>query len=376
MQKIKKEFKVNEYITLRLEDGKTTIYVNGTRFLQCKYLLLNIPVDEISFFDEFESIDEVAQILDRSLEEHQYKNNLSPETEFWGHCSNLQAWYEHDYDTRILHSNLAFPLLEALTKAGDLLAKMVFKEEIATRLKSMHFPTLLFLFNNHYLKYLTQEEQATVLDDIDLSLLRSHKHNKFLSSFKKLLKVGGFITPNKYDYDEYKLFLRIFNISNEKMLDLKRVFKLYYFRYDFKKFYFIVDSIRWSGRMYLAYRYMPMKYKHLNVVFSKRICLKGQDTFQEYKDSKEYYVFTQKADKYQEIRISLLKHNVKFALNLFKIIMGSKEEDIKIAIPKKELMNRHVFPHKTVFKMYDKAKPLVVYLEENESRIERKSLYY
>ena len=37
-----KEFKVNDYITLKLEDGKTIIYVKGKRFDQCKYLLLNI----------------------------------------------------------------------------------------------------------------------------------------------------------------------------------------------------------------------------------------------------------------------------------------------------------------------------------------------
>ena len=31
-----KEFKVNDYITLKLEDDKTSIYVNGMLFQQCK----------------------------------------------------------------------------------------------------------------------------------------------------------------------------------------------------------------------------------------------------------------------------------------------------------------------------------------------------
>lgn len=48
----KKEFKVSEYIGLKLEEGKTNIYIKGELFRQCKFLLLNIPLDEISAFDE------------------------------------------------------------------------------------------------------------------------------------------------------------------------------------------------------------------------------------------------------------------------------------------------------------------------------------
>jgi len=50
-----KEFRVNKYITLKLENGKTIIYVNDKRFNQCKFLLLNISVNKISSFDEIGS---------------------------------------------------------------------------------------------------------------------------------------------------------------------------------------------------------------------------------------------------------------------------------------------------------------------------------
>ncbi len=63
-----RSFKVNEYISLKLEEKKTNIYVKGRLFRQCKFLLLTIPVDKISSFDEIESIDEAAERLDRSLE--------------------------------------------------------------------------------------------------------------------------------------------------------------------------------------------------------------------------------------------------------------------------------------------------------------------
>ncbi len=81
-----KEFKVNDYITLRLEKGKTFIYVKGERFDQCKYLLLNIRIDEITSLEDIESIDEAAEKLDTGLEGDE-DMIIPPEVEFWGHCS-------------------------------------------------------------------------------------------------------------------------------------------------------------------------------------------------------------------------------------------------------------------------------------------------
>ena len=82
------EFKVNELITLKLEDNKTIIYVDDIEFMQCKYLLLNIPVVEISPFDEIDSVDEAAERLDHSEEPRKNTvKKIPPEVEFWGHCS-------------------------------------------------------------------------------------------------------------------------------------------------------------------------------------------------------------------------------------------------------------------------------------------------
>ena len=161
-----KVFKINRYLELMLEYGKTNIYVGGRLFRQCKYLMLNIPSDNIREYNNIESIDEAAEKLDSSMERAgRHKYNISPETEFWGHCSNIQAWYENDYDTRILHRNLAFPLLNALVKVGDPLAKKVFKEEIARRLESGYPSVVMYLINQGYLKYLNQEELDSILEN-------------------------------------------------------------------------------------------------------------------------------------------------------------------------------------------------------------------
>ena len=37
------EFIVSDFISLKLENGKTSLYVNEKLFNQCKYLLLEIP---------------------------------------------------------------------------------------------------------------------------------------------------------------------------------------------------------------------------------------------------------------------------------------------------------------------------------------------
>jgi len=153
-----KEFKINEFLSLRLEEGKTFIYVKDVRFDQCKFLLLDISTDQTRSIDEIESIDEAAEKLDRSLEVGEGSRRIPPETEFWGHCSNLQAWYEHEYNTRLLHRNLAFPLLRRLADCGDPLAKKVFKEEIAKRFESGFLPVVLYLMKEKYLHYFIPEE--------------------------------------------------------------------------------------------------------------------------------------------------------------------------------------------------------------------------
>jgi len=171
------EFKINKYILLRLEGKYTVIFVNGKRFNYCKRLFIVIPDTNIENYDGIESIDEATDLHDHYLidnepyrEEHGilypplYSYNTPPEDEFWGHCSNIQAWVEHDYDTRILHSNLAFPLLKELTKAGDPKANDKFKEEIAKRMISGYFPTIKYLISEGYIFYLTVEELLCTLD--------------------------------------------------------------------------------------------------------------------------------------------------------------------------------------------------------------------
>ena len=160
---INTHFKVNDHLSLRLENNQTNIYVGGKLFRQCKYLLLNISKDKSTELKKIESIDEAEVKLDKRMESDH--SIISPETEFLGHCSNLQAWYESNYDTRILHRNLAFPLLKELTEERDFLARKKFKQEIAKRLESGFPSVVLYLIEEGYYKFLSHEELNAVLDN-------------------------------------------------------------------------------------------------------------------------------------------------------------------------------------------------------------------
>ena len=136
------EFVINDILSLRLEGDKTMIYIAGESFLQCKSLILNILKKNSEDYRFLQSIDEAAEVLGRTSDPHLA---IPPEIEFWGHCSNLQTWYEYGYDTRLLHRNLAFPLLKSLVSAGDVSAEKAFKEEIARRLAEGNENVVKFL---------------------------------------------------------------------------------------------------------------------------------------------------------------------------------------------------------------------------------------
>jgi len=133
-------------------------------FNQCKFLLLEIPVKNITELHDIESIDEAAERLDISLEGiDKQEIDIPPETEFWGHCSNIQVWTENKYDSRLLHRNLAFPLLNALANAGDPIAKHAFKEEIQKRFDSGHPTVIEFLKAECYIDYLDIEFRGVMI---------------------------------------------------------------------------------------------------------------------------------------------------------------------------------------------------------------------
>lgn len=158
-----KQFKLNKHITLKLENNKTNIYINNVLFRQCKSLIINILKNKD--YNNIESMDNIIAETDKGVE-IDYK--IDPEVEFFAHCSNLQVWIENEYDTCLLHSELAFPILRELIKLGDQKAKTTFKEEIAKRFEKGYLPVIFYLIIEGYIYHLNVEEQNTLLHDSSL----------------------------------------------------------------------------------------------------------------------------------------------------------------------------------------------------------------
>jgi tetratricopeptide (TPR) repeat protein len=97
-----KEFKVNKFINLKLEEGKSNIYIAGKLFNLCK----NLKIKNLKYEE----------------------SNISSEVEFWGYCSVLQAWAENNYSLELLDKHFALTLLRQLRNAGDFKALKLLKK--------------------------------------------------------------------------------------------------------------------------------------------------------------------------------------------------------------------------------------------------------
>ena len=226
-----KEFKINRYITLKLVGERTELYVNGESFIHCKSLILSIPKEQLDKYELLDSIDEAAEVFDHYIDDHMVyakermpivQNDeslslLSPEEEFWGHCSNLQVWAENDYDTRLIKSNLAFPLLKELAESGDSRAEVRLKEEIIARIQSGYEPVIEYLKWEGYIDMLNNEEL--------LNGLLNHEKAEVLLELQKQLDIEFQYVPNIHweiyfppPIDTEKLDkIRKFSISDKKI---------------------------------------------------------------------------------------------------------------------------------------------------------------
>ncbi len=163
-------FNVNKYINLKLIGNKTIIYVSGIPFKQCKNLDFDYEAFKSNTSGDFKPYNEKFKEKNNSIKN---ANIIPPEAEFWGHCSIIQFWVENNYDTRLLHYTLAFPLLKKLAEAGDRIALRVFKREIESRLKTGNPTVVNYLTKENYTGYLDSKEIITLTSIRDVKITLS-----------------------------------------------------------------------------------------------------------------------------------------------------------------------------------------------------------
>ncbi len=194
---------------------------------------MNAPsIESAKFFD---SIDQMSESLNGQLEREITREEvgLSPEDEFWGHCSNLQVWVENDYDTRLLHRNLAFPLLKKLTTVGGTKAKKNFSKEVAKRFKSRSPTVQKFLVLENHMAHLRRSILRNLINYADdkevLELLSARfSEKKDFSNNLKALKRLLWIDPihRKAHLVLAFVYLNLGNLEKAKIV-LKELLKLY-----------------------------------------------------------------------------------------------------------------------------------------------------
>ena len=172
------------------ESGKTQIYFDNKPFLLCKGALISLDIND-STPNSFDTIDELIEHLEREnkveiLEtrkegDQNSEFRITSQEEFFVHCSNLQAWFELNYDTAILDHRLAFPLLRELAWNGDKNAQKVYKEEIAKRFKTQQLTVALYLIVEGFLDILNPDEYSL------LSLQNNHQLRKALKTALKAM---------------------------------------------------------------------------------------------------------------------------------------------------------------------------------------------
>ncbi len=234
-----KEYRINEHLTLKLIKGQTVIFIDEKPFHQCKYLLLNLTQKDFTKFDHVDSIDEAFEIYNKMDKNHEKDHSLiDPESEFIGHCSNLQAWYEHDYDLRILHSSLSIPLLKKIAFLGDKRAIFRLKESIATRIASRNYNTIIFYLNEKYLKLFSNEELEVIFEDwlekkVNFALMEKRRLwypllkeliERGITRAQKIIKKEIILYLEEDNFEAYRYLL---NNDFFKLLNLEHLEELY-----------------------------------------------------------------------------------------------------------------------------------------------------
>ncbi len=250
---------LNEYVKLKYENRTTQIYVKGKRFLQCIRLVLNIRTDKFQDYDQINSIDEAADVNKNKTiwrnrivvgpgarPDPTQNHDITPEQEFIGHCSNMEAWVENDYNTQLLHRSIAFPLLKKLVAAGDPKAKRAYKEELAYRLESNELNVAIFLIKNRYLKDLDHDELEIIIDNMKPGIVKIILQENIMSINFDDKKMALIVVP-------YEVYLTSYKRNNFTYRDYKKPFNLkFLFKYSRVVYDSLVDfGITWNGQKVL-----------------------------------------------------------------------------------------------------------------------------
>lgn len=198
------EYEINKDVKLKYdkERNKTIIYVHNKEVLMCKKVL-----GTLGNIENVKSIDDFIK-KNKPVRE---KNLISPKEEFWGHCSNIQVWFENDLKPELIHSLIAKTLLGELSKF-DL----------------RYFEKFLIQLNKQWKKFKNEKRKRLFADKYKLLILRCiRNYNNDINYEKGTIEYYIFVrkvvrglvysfNKGKRAYEEHKRIKRIKEKKNRK----------------------------------------------------------------------------------------------------------------------------------------------------------------
>lgn len=193
MDKVLLEYRLNQFITLKLIDfgdniATTQVYVSGRNF-NATIFSLEEAHELLHGNNTYSCMDDVHRSLTGNIRSKFSKVNT--ETKFWIHCYYIKAWIDHDYDTRLLQMDEAFPILNELYKADEPKAREIFKSEISKRFLSGYFPVISYIICMGYLQFFKFEEILLLLEKC-LKIVGFRNFSALKAQFFRFLRDTGF----------------------------------------------------------------------------------------------------------------------------------------------------------------------------------------
>ncbi len=221
----------NIVFTVKLFDDKSRIFIGEEEIITCRTVPLAIPQAELPALKNMESINDIIDYIERAPMSENMDYEIDPELDFFVNCSNLQAWVEHDFNTRLLDYMLSFTLLEELVKRGYQRAKMRLKEEILERYYYGSEKVRDLIVEQGLLDYLTTEEYYSPLPEdirIPLTIIRTR-----MPKGKEVIENGKIVKITVYldEYDNETISKEDSIIVQEEISKLKDLEELAFYDY-------------------------------------------------------------------------------------------------------------------------------------------------
>lgn len=177
-----KIFVVNSNLSVGLfGNGKIYAIVGDEAIVQCVHVFL-MPMTVTDNDDNIDSIISSSREIYKNKDFND--SGLDNDTLLLGHASNLQAWADCGYDSRILSSTVARPILAALAKHGDRVAKNRYMASIIERWMEGNYTSkrALIEYNSYELRELISESdellrqgKRPIIDRDEFEILRNEK---------------------------------------------------------------------------------------------------------------------------------------------------------------------------------------------------------